>query len=273
MTEVAAPELRVWASLCEDVRQELREPPWGSVIRGPEPPTEGAPVLADATLAIDLGRAVSWLRRLVVSAAAAGGPAATIRPGRLSRERALDLLAAAVAEHEVDELARELDAEPGALAAVACLGAMPLLHAARRAVERSVPATWAHGYCPVCGAWPTLAEERGVERRRHFRCARCGGGWFAGWLRCPYCDSNDHRQAAALVPDDAGARHRVDACEACRGYVKTLTVLLPTEPADIALADLHTLELDLGALARGYHRPPPARRAASTRIVAGPVPS
>ena len=64
----------------------------------------------------------------------------------------------------------------------------------------------------------------------------------------------------ALVSDDAGARDQVETCEACRGYVKTLTVLLPTEPSDIALADFDSLALDLAVLAHGYHRPPGPER-------------
>jgi FdhE protein len=246
------------------------------VTRGPAPLDfsilRGAPLLADTVLAVDVGRAAPRLRDLFGRAAAAGGPGATLRPERLTDEQAVALLGAAVAEDgvRVETLARDLDADPGALGAVAGLAAMPLLHAARRTLEGVVPAAWTHGYCPVCGAWPTLAEARGVERSRHFRCARCGSGWFAGWLRCPYCGNGDHLRAAALVSDDAGARHRVETCEVCRGYVKTLTVLLPTEPADIALADLDSLGLDLAAVAHGYHRPPGPGRMMSAHVLSAP---
>jgi FdhE protein len=268
-----SPELQPWVALCEEGRRALGDPPWGSVTRGPAPLADGAPLLADAVLAVDVGRAAPWLRDLFARAAAAGGPGATLRPERLSDEQAVALLGAAVAEDDarIEALARDLGAEPGALGAVAGVGAMPLLHAARRAVEGEIPAAWTHGYCPVCGAWPTLAEARGVERSRHFRCARCGSGWFAGWLRCPYCGNGDHLRAAALVSEDA--RHRVETCEVCRGYVKTLTVLLPTEPTDIALADLDSLGLDLAAVAHGYHRPPGPGRMMSAHVASAPPPS
>jgi FdhE protein len=273
------PELQSWVTLCEDVRRALDDPPWGSVTRGPafldSSILPGAPSLADAVLAVDVERAARWLRHLFARAAAAGGPGATLRPERLSGEQAVALLGAAVVEDgaRIQALARDLGAEPGALGAVAGLGAVPLLHAARRTVEGEIPAAWPHGYCPVCGAWPTLAEARGVERSRHFRCARCGCGWFAGWLRCPYCDNGDHLRLAALVSDDAGARHRVETCEVCRGYVKTVTVLLPTEPGDLALIDLDTLSLDLAAVAHGYHRPPSPGRMVSARVAPAPPPS
>jgi FdhE protein len=269
-----SPELRPWVTLCEEVRRALGDPAWGSVTRvpaplGPAPLADGAPLLADAVLAVDVGRAAPWLRALFARARAAGDSAATLRPERLTDGHAVALLGAAVAEDgtRIEALARDLGAAPGALGAVAGLGVMPLLHGARRALAGEVPAAWTHGYCPVCGAWPTLAEARGVERSRHFRCARCGSCWFAGWLRCPYCGNGDHVRAAALVSDDAGARHRVETCEACRGYVKTLTVLLPTEPSDIVLADFDSLALDLAALAHGYHRPPGRGLMATVRVV------
>jgi FdhE protein len=267
-----SPELRPWVALCEEVRRALGEPAWGSVTRGPAPLPDGAPLLADAVLSVDAGRATPWLRNLFARAVTGVGSAATLRPERLTDEHAVVLLGAAVAEDRarVEALARDLGAEPGALGAVAGLGAMPLLHAARRTLEGAVPVAWTHGYCPVCGAWPTLAEARGVERSRHYRCARCGSAWFAGWLNCPYCGNSDHLRAAALVSDDAVARHRVETCEVCRGYVKTLTVLLPTEAADLALADLDSLGLDLAAVAHGYRRPQGPVRMASARVVAGP---
>ena len=41
----------------------------------------------------------------------------------------------------------------------------------------AVPEGWVEPFCPICGAWPALAEVRGIERSRYFRCLRCGAGW------------------------------------------------------------------------------------------------
>ena len=269
-----SPELRPWVALCEEVRRALGDPVWASATRGPAPPPEGIPLLADAVLSIDVKRVVPWLGALLERAVEMPGPAQTLRAERFTEDHMVPLLGAAIAEDgaRIAALAHDLDADPAALGAVAGLAVMPALHAARRSLQGAVPTGWTQGYCPVCGAWPTLAEARGVERTRHFRCARCGSGWFAGWLRCPYCGNGDHLRAGALVPDGAGAGHRVEICEICRGYVKTLTVLLPIEPAGIALADLDSLGFDLAAMAQGYHRPPGERRVASARVVAGPGP-
>ncbi len=141
---------------------------------------------------------------------------------------------------------------PGALAAVASIAAMPLLQACARRWTSRIPATWAHGYCPICGAWPAFAEARGLERARRLRCARCGADWWNEWLRCPYCGVRDHTRLGALVPEAAGERRKVETCTVCRHYVKTLTTLTPTPAADVAVEDLATLDLDLVALAQGY---------------------
>jgi FdhE protein len=266
-------EMGPWVALCEEVRQELGEPPWGSVSRTPVPldsmKPRSAPLLADAILAIDVRGAARWLRALFGRAGAIGSPAATLHGERLTEEHVVPLLSAVVNEDRarIAALAQDLDTEGSALGAVAALGVMPLLHAARRSLDAAVPNAWTHSYCPVCGAWPTLAEARGVERSRHYRCARCGEAWFAGWHCCPYCRNGDPLRAGALVLDETGARHRVETCEVCQGYVKTLSVLLPFEPGDVALADLDSVGLDLAAVARGYHRPPSPPRLASARIV------
>ena len=47
------------------------------------------------------------------------------------------------------------------------------------AVGRCRDRNWSEGYCPLCGAWPALAEVRGIERSRYLRCGRCGAEWEA----------------------------------------------------------------------------------------------
>jgi len=268
------PELQPWLRLYEEVRRGLDAPPWARVTHAAAQ-ADGAPLLADAVIAVDVAPASRLLRGLFERAASAGPPATSLDPARLTDDRALALLDAAVAEdgRRFGSLALSLGADPGALHAVAALGVIPLLHACRRALPASVSGAWTHGYCPVCGAWPTLAEARGVERTRRFCCARCGEDWAAGWLRCPYCGNVDHRRSATLVDGGTGTLHRVETCEVCHGYVKTLTVLVATEPAEIALADFRSVALDLVAIDHGYQRPAGTGRLSSTRLVATGAPS
>jgi FdhE protein len=110
------------------------------------------------------------------------------------------------------------------------------------------------GYCPVCGAWPALAEVRGIERSRYLRCGRCGGQWQAHLLFCPYCGTTDHREQISLVPENS-SKSAIDACKRCLGYVKTFTTLQGSPPAKVILDDLASVELDVAAAAQGYKRP------------------
>jgi FdhE protein len=110
-------------------------------------------------------------------------------------------------------------------------------------------------YCPVCGAWPALAEVRGIERSRHFRCGRCGGEWQSRCLLCPFCGMADHNELVSLVPENSGSNAVIDACKRCLGYVKTFTMLQGSPPAKVLLDDLGSVELDVAALEQGYRRP------------------
>jgi FdhE protein len=123
-----------------------------------------------------------------------------------------------------------------------------------------VPADWSEGFCPICGAWPALAEVRGLGGSRHLRCGRCGGDWQTEWLRCPFCRENDHETVGGLVSEQGEGRHTIDVCHGCRTYVKTITTLSPMRPEDVVVHDLATVVQDLMALEHGYHRPPASER-------------
>jgi FdhE protein len=143
------------------------------------------------------------------------------------------------------------------LATLAHFLAVPLLLEAARRAGPILPAGWPHGYCPACGAWPALAELRGLERRRVLRCGRCALGWERGVLHCAYCGERDHRRQGALVPDGEGERVRVETCLTCRGFLKVVTTLRGKAAWELLVDDLRTLPLDLAALDRGFERPEP----------------
>ncbi|HEX6435279.1 MAG TPA: formate dehydrogenase accessory protein FdhE, partial [Gemmatimonadales bacterium] len=118
-----------------------------------------------------------------------------------------------------------------------------------------MPAYWQHGYCPVCAAWPVLAERRGLDRSRRLRCGRCAAEWEVPWLYCIYCGERDHKQLGFLEPDTPGEMLKVETCATCRGYLKSIASLQGLPPFELLLQDLETVELDLVALNRGYSRP------------------
>jgi FdhE protein len=220
-----------------------------------------APLLDGARLEVDSRLARRWVARLVGAAADGEGPEAASLAAATRRD-ALDplaLLEAALMQDEarLEALALGVGADVRALGAVAQLAVIPLLQACGRGLAPHAPAEWPHGYCPLCGAWPSLAELRGLERARRLRCSRCGGDWRVDLLRCPYCRTDDFRQLGSLVPEERGENRKADTCGACRGYVKALTTLRPIPPTRVALEDLGSVELDVVALERDFRRPSP----------------
>jgi FdhE protein len=134
------------------------------------------------------------------------------------------------------------------------LALQPVLwEAAARCAALTDVDRWDRGYCAVCGAWPAFAELVGAEKRRVLRCGRCGTWWSWLVLLCPYCGNDDHRTLGTLRSEDS--RDRVDVCERCHGYVKSIATFNSVPTPRIAAEDAATVHLDVGAREAGYTRP------------------
>lgn len=264
------PEWRPWLALVALARAEAMDHAWDDdigLVRGGD---DEEPRLAGVTLEVVAWRARDWVRRVFFAAGVSAGLAAV---ARLGADEATAVLEAALdgRPERLSDHAGRLGVPIVALQAVAPLLAMPLLHACRRAAGPGAPAAGPRrAWCPLCGAWPSLAEARGLERSRRLRCARCGGDWEFDWLRCPFCGNGDHTSLGSLVGEASLETRRVETCRACRGYLKTVTTLRPTPPEDLALLDLTTVELDVAALQRGYRRPDGPARPSGARVALTP---
>lgn len=257
------PEARPWLAPLGRALAEAADPVWEAAVPAPfEGPDPTAPFLAGAVLRLDPGAARRWLAEALTAVSPAPDPI----PDPFA------LLEAAIAQDRarLERMAGELGTEPGVFRVLADLAALPLLLACGRRWAGHVAPAWGEGYCPVCGAWPVLAEARGVERSRRLRCGRCGGDWATDWLRCPYCGTHDHARLGALVPESGGERRRVETCGVCRGYLKTLTTLTGAPAGDVLLEDLASVDLDLAALAEGYRRPDGLGRPIAVTVAARP---
>jgi FdhE protein len=260
----ARPEYRPWLALLAEAERALRDPLWahGVSVRtdaASSRPASQAPRLDGAVIAVEARGADRFVRHLFQRAALAGGPASLRVAARDENLDALSVLEAAVCQDAsgLEGWGRRLRVSAAVLSTMAGLAATPLLHACRRTwQEAGPPLGWTQGYCPVCGAWPTVAEAQGLERRRQLRCGRCGSDWPTMWLSCPYCGNGDHSALGSLTVGESGLETRkIETCLLCRGYLKILTTLQATPPEAIAFVDLATIELDVAALERGYARP------------------
>jgi len=265
------PEWQAWIGLLELVWSALEQDHWEATLA---PALKSGlrsqpPLLHGQSLPIDADRAGRLLRDLVSAASAealkGGRSLQRLRP---TASDAVDLITAAVVQDldSIERLAAAREVEAGALVSLANLAALPLLQTSGRLLQNRLPEYWAAGYCPICAAWPTLAERRGLDRSRRLRCGRCAADWEVQWLYCVYCGERDHTKLATLVEADSSDMLKVETCASCRGYLKSIARLQSFPPLDLILQDLETVELDLVALERGYQRPPERPFDLSVRI-------
>ena len=254
------PESDRWLGLVEAAFAEVAgDEPWaGTVLTIATERPVRAPLLHHAQIAVRRRSVDRWFRAVLELAAVDRG----IEP--------VALLEAALCQDDehIDAVAHHGGVEPAALRVVAQMAALPLLQTCGRALTDQLPGPWWEGYCPVCGAWPALAEYRGLERKRWLRCGRCAAGWELAWLRCPFCAETDHTNLRYLAPEDGETTRKVEVCDSCKGYVKAEPTLKSLAPWEIVLDDLATVPLEIAALDRGYQRPERPGFALAARIVA-----
>jgi FdhE protein len=70
-----------------------------------------------------------------------------------------------------------------------------------------------------------------------------------------FCKNDDHERLLSLVPDNGAANRRIEGCQACAGYLKSLNTLQGADPLSVMLDDLATVDLDIAAIEQGLRRP------------------
>lgn len=116
-----------------------------------------------------------------------------------------------------------------------------------------------HGRCPFCGGAPSVAVRRAAGSddgaARFLVCSLCGLEYAFNRILCPSCFEEDPAKLPSFT-SDAHPFVRLEACETCSRYVKSLDVsrdarLLPE------VDDLVSLSMDLWAAEQGYSRVEP----------------
>ncbi len=117
-------------------------------------------------------------------------------------------------------------------------------------VEKS---KWSEGYCPICGKEPKIGEIRKDEDgKRYLFCHQCGFKWNFNRIKCPFC-GNEEQHSLAYFEVEGEERYRVDVCNKCRRYIKTVELPKSSEEPDLDIEDIATLHLDMIAYDEGYN--------------------
>jgi FdhE protein len=108
--------------------------------------------------------------------------------------------------------------------------------------------------CPSCGGLPVvgLLREEGHGARRSLVCGRCLSEWEFRRVCCPACRETTF-QTLPVFAAEQFPHVRVEACDACRRYLKTLD-LTKDGLADPVADDLASVVMDLWAAEQGYRR-------------------
>ena len=245
--DVIDPAWKKWVDLVTLSVDESRLPAWEDSVRIRESREVDAPLLHLATVRVVAGSASQFVRQLAGESGIPNvdrvDPLAVILAG-IERDNSL-----------LEALAARLAIPADGVAVLSQLSALPVLLNAARQLDPGTSRTWQRGYCPVCGAWPALAEMRGIQRERRMRCGCCSSDWMLPVLRCTFCNEIEHDKLAFLQTEEGEQQVRVETCSTCRGYLKAFSTLSALPFTTLVTRDLATVAFDLAARDRGYSRP------------------
>ena len=153
----------------------------------------------------------------------------------------------------VNALAKKLKVKEDVLSFLAINSIKPVFEAYANELKDYVDQeSWWRGYCPICGSEPLMAEFR-EEGARFLVCSSCGYDWRFNRLKCPFCENDNHEKLRYFYAEKEGKAYRVDVCEKCKRYIKTVDT---NEVGEVIppLEDVGTLHLDVLAQQEGYSR-------------------
>jgi FdhE protein len=111
-------------------------------------------------------------------------------------------------------------------------------------------AEWPKGYCPICGSPPGLSvlDDAG---KRAMACGFCWHQWRVNRGQCLFCENQD-RKSQHYFYSEAEKEYRVETCDACKTYLKTIDMRLVDRPLYLPLEQVATLHLDIKAQELGF---------------------
>ncbi len=112
------------------------------------------------------------------------------------------------------------------------------------------------GHCPFCGGAAWISSRKSAPDAesgfRYLHCSLCALEWNFNRICCPSCQEGDPHKLPHFQ-SDAHANVRIEACETCRRYVKSIDLTLDARPVPI-VDDLLSLSMDLWAVEEGFTR-------------------
>ena len=113
-------------------------------------------------------------------------------------------------------------------------------------------AAWRRGICPICGFEPWMARLTHENGRRMLACSLCHMEWGFHRLCCPFCKDDGQQPKLRYFTAGGDDAHRIDCCERCRRYIKTIDERVVDRTINLQVEDVITAHLDGLAEEQGY---------------------
>jgi FdhE protein len=111
-------------------------------------------------------------------------------------------------------------------------------------------------HCPYCGGAAIISSRRTPPEAeaglRLLHCALCALEWNINRILCPACAEEDPYKLPVFT-NELHPAVRIEACETCRRYVKSIDLTLDARPI-VEVDDLVSLSMDLWAIEEGFVR-------------------
>ena len=157
----------------------------------------------------------------------------------------------------IADLSKKIEVKEDVLSFLARNSVKPIFEAYAKELQNYVDQErWWKGYCPICGSEPYIAElknEGGAEGARFLVCSSCNFEWRFNRVKCPFCENSDHEKLRYFYAEKEGSAYRIDVCDKCKRYIKTIDAKeLGDDIVIPLLEDAGTLYLDILAQQEGY---------------------
>jgi FdhE protein len=222
--------------------------------------TEGFPLVEKRALTLDIPLATRLFRRLC-----------KIMSHNKKASQDAERISLALQNQEIDilELLKQADSSNGefitglseklgvkkdVLIFLARNSVRPIFEAyAKELANHADQDKWWKGYCPICGSEPFMAELK-KEGARFLLCSCCGFEWRFNRLKCPFCENDNHEKLRYFYTDQEASAYRIDVCDGCKRYIKTIDTEQLGEEVIPIIEDAGTLFLDVIAQNAGFKK-------------------
>ncbi len=221
--------------------------------------SDGAPLLRSGDIKIDWGLFDGLLDRIgqiILQRAETPNSLGSWLSMRRNRKEWADAFLKGLMEDRdlLDQAAERVGIRRNVLAFLACQTYAPFLEAYAEGLTETVDdSAWLRGYCPICGGDPLMGRLEKETGKRRLQCHLCRTEWTFKRLECPFCGNSD-QQTLRFFCDQENPAYRVEVCDLCKRYLKTVDAREMENERSLFAVDLATLHLDLVAEREGFCR-------------------